>query len=250
MVEITFLGTSSGIPTPSRQASSILIKVRGVGYLFDTGDGCARAILEYEKGFDLIRSIFISHFHPDHFAGLPFLIQGIHLEKRKAQLKIFAPPISPESFYKYLEQNLIFRNRVGFELLFIPICEGRIYSDENIEVNAIRTRHLNKIKSELIDCDENLLSSFGFYIKCLNITICYSSDIESLNDIKDIIKGDILILDGMHIQLEEIPEFIKKNPFNRVILTHIPPQREGLYKSLEPPIEWAYDGMIIKGGQE
>lgn len=250
MVEIRFIGTGSGVPSTKRCPSAILLKVDKVSYLFDAGDGCARELLRYESDYQSIKAIFISHFHPDHFAGLPFLIQGMHLEKRNQQVKIFTPPVKPENLFSYLAQNLIFKERVGFIIEFLPISEGLLFTDENVEIEAIKTGHLEKLKTELFDIDNNMLYSFGFIIRSYGLTICYSSDLASFDDLGKIKNGDILILDGMHLPLSEIPRFIENHPYKRLIITHISPEKEELVGCEELPVEWAYDGMLVRGGEE
>ncbi|MEM2379845.1 MAG: MBL fold metallo-hydrolase, partial [Candidatus Anstonellales archaeon] len=77
MIEIQFLGTSSGIPSLTRNFPSISIKDLRSGdiNLFDVGEGTQRQILRYGLGLGKIRRIFISHLHIDHFLGLYGLVE-------------------------------------------------------------------------------------------------------------------------------------------------------------------------------
>jgi phosphoribosyl 1,2-cyclic phosphodiesterase len=246
MFTCRFLGTASGKPSPKRAPSSILLKKGSSAYLYDCGEGTAQSLVRYEGTCNSIKDIFISHLHPDHFSGLAYLIQGMHLEKREEPLEVFIPRYAMQYMDAYLQINLLFKRRLGFQVRFMPIKEGAFFKDENLEVSAIRTRHLDSLNTELADTLENKLDSFAFVIRTDNKTICYSSDLFSLEDINSIDGGDIIILDGMHFPLEEIPLFIKTHPYERIFLTHIPPEREYLTEKDSYRWVWAYDGLQIE----
>ena len=94
MIEITFLGTVSGIPTKERNHPAIVLEYYGEEketLLFDCGEGTQLQLMKAGISFMKIDKIFITHWHADHFAGLIPLIQTMNLEKRKRELKIFGP---------------------------------------------------------------------------------------------------------------------------------------------------------------
>lgn len=94
MIEITFLGTVSGIPSKERSHPAIVLEYYGEKkdtLLFDCGEGTQLQLMKSTVSFMDIDKIFISHWHADHFAGLIPLIQTMNLEKRKRELKIFGP---------------------------------------------------------------------------------------------------------------------------------------------------------------
>jgi ribonuclease Z len=93
-IEITFLGTTAGIPTKLRNHPSLYLKYKSeneFSYLFDCGEGTQRQILFSGLNFMKINEIFITHWHADHFAGLLGLIESMSLEDKKTPLTIFAP---------------------------------------------------------------------------------------------------------------------------------------------------------------
>jgi len=95
MLEIVFLGTGSGIPSPRRNPASIYMKYetdKEHVMLFDCGEGTQRQMM-IAKGVNFMRvgRIFITHWHADHWAGLIGLIQTMNLEKRKRPLYIYGP---------------------------------------------------------------------------------------------------------------------------------------------------------------
>lgn len=94
MIEITFLGTVSGIPSKERNHPAIALEYyseKKETLLFDCGEGTQKQLMLAGISFMKIDKIFITHWHADHFAGLIPLLQTMSLEKRKKELKIFAP---------------------------------------------------------------------------------------------------------------------------------------------------------------
>ena len=94
MIEVTFLGTVSGVPTTKRNHSAIVLDYYSderSTLLFDCGEGTQKQLMLSGISFMQIDKIFITHWHADHFAGLIPLIQTMNLEKRTKELKIFAP---------------------------------------------------------------------------------------------------------------------------------------------------------------
>ena len=74
--KITFLGTSSGVPTPDRNVSSYGVTFTdGSWFMFDCGEG-AQHRLQQCPGVSLgrLERIFITHLHGDHCYGLPGLM--------------------------------------------------------------------------------------------------------------------------------------------------------------------------------
>jgi ribonuclease Z len=94
MIEITFLGTVSGIPSKNRNHPAIILEYFSEEkdtLLFDCGEGTQKQLMLSGISFMDINKIFISHWHADHFAGLIPLIQTMNLEKRTKELEIFGP---------------------------------------------------------------------------------------------------------------------------------------------------------------
>src|SRR5665647_3851766 len=76
MLKVLFLGTSGSMPTVARGLPAILIKRDGEAVLFDCGEGTQRQMMRCRTGFSL-SSVFITHWHADHFLGLPGLILSL-----------------------------------------------------------------------------------------------------------------------------------------------------------------------------
>src|SRR3972149_7694499 len=93
-IEVTFLGTTAGVPTPQGNHAAVYLRYQSENeffYLFDCGEGTQRQIFSAGLNFMRISDIFISHWHADHFAGLLGLMQTMNLESRSKPLRVFGP---------------------------------------------------------------------------------------------------------------------------------------------------------------
>ncbi len=145
MIEVTFLGTVSGIPTKDRNHSAIVMEYFGEQkdtLLFDCGEGTQRQLMQAGISFMDIDKIFITHWHADHFAGLIPLIQTMNLEKRTKELKIFGP--EAERFVADIIDLGYFGLRFPVEAINIQF-EGdditKIISTEEYDILSIPVMH-------------------------------------------------------------------------------------------------------------
>ena len=88
------MGTTAGVPTKERAHPAIHISYRGrkeFCYLFDCGEGTQRQMLFADLNPMKLAGIFITHWHSDHYIGIPALIETLNFEKRTQPLAIYAP---------------------------------------------------------------------------------------------------------------------------------------------------------------
>lgn len=138
MLRITFLGTGGSLPTRNRNPSAVMINREGELILFDCGEGTQQQMMRAKTGMMSLSSIFISHFHADHFLGIPGLIQTMSFLGRSEPLTIYGPEGTREftEFFKILGYcNLKYEIR-GVELRPDDIVEG-----EGYVVRALKTEH-------------------------------------------------------------------------------------------------------------
>ena len=85
-----FIGTAGSAPTARRGLPSTLVRRGGDRLLFDCGEGTQRQLLRSIGLLDL-EEIFLTHFHADHFLGLPGMLKTFGLRGREAPLTIYGP---------------------------------------------------------------------------------------------------------------------------------------------------------------
>jgi ribonuclease Z len=90
-LDVVFLGTSGSVPTAQRAPTSLLVRRGGDRLLFDCGEGTQRQLLRSGVGLVELPEIFITHYHADHYLGLPGLLKTFALRGREAPLTIYGP---------------------------------------------------------------------------------------------------------------------------------------------------------------
>ena len=91
-MKLVFLGTGGSYPSRERNLSSVALKMNGEVILFDCAEGTQRQMMFTSVSFMKISCILLSHFHGDHFLGLPGLVQTMYLNEREEPLDIYGPP--------------------------------------------------------------------------------------------------------------------------------------------------------------
>jgi ribonuclease Z len=89
-LSLFFAGTGGSVPSPRRGLPSILVRFGGDRLLFDCGEGTQRQLLR-SIGLADVDSIFITHFHADHWLGLPGMLKSFALREREQPLAIYGP---------------------------------------------------------------------------------------------------------------------------------------------------------------
>ncbi len=90
-MQILFLGTSGSWPTPKRNVSAVAVRRGPEVVLFDCGEGTQRQFMMSPMSFMQVTRIFVTHFHGDHFLGIPGLVQSMTMGDRKAPLELYGP---------------------------------------------------------------------------------------------------------------------------------------------------------------
>ena len=91
-LDVVFLGTSGSMPTAKRALTATLVRRGGERLLFDCGEGTQRQLLRSDVGLLELEEIFLTHYHADHYLGLPGMLKTFALRGREVPLTIYGPP--------------------------------------------------------------------------------------------------------------------------------------------------------------
>jgi len=87
-----FLGTSGSMPTAQRAPAALLLRRGGDKLLFDCAEGTQRQLLRSSVGLVELREVFLTHYHADHYLGLPGMMKTFGLRGRDLPLDVYGPP--------------------------------------------------------------------------------------------------------------------------------------------------------------
>jgi len=90
-LDVVFLGTSGSAPTARRAPAATLVRRGGDRLLIDCGEGTQRQLLRSDVGLVELEEVFVTHFHADHYLGLPGMLKTFALRGRELPLTVYGP---------------------------------------------------------------------------------------------------------------------------------------------------------------
>jgi ribonuclease Z len=90
-LDVLFIGTAGSAPTARRSLPATIVRRGGDRLLFDCGEGTQRQLLK-SIGLVELEDVFITHFHADHWLGLPGMLKTFSLRGRERALTVHGPP--------------------------------------------------------------------------------------------------------------------------------------------------------------
>jgi ribonuclease Z len=134
---LRFLGTSASRPTVERGVSAVAIEREGETLLFDCGEGTQRQMMRYRVSFTL-RDIFFTHFHADHFLGLPGLLRTMALQGRTEAMHLWGP----SGAVRFLKNAAALgAERATFPLQIHEIEAGQVLKRGDYNIAAVSAVH-------------------------------------------------------------------------------------------------------------
>lgn len=268
--KLVLLGTGTPFADPNRSGPALAIIVDGHSYLVDAGPGLVRrASAAYAKGIqglqaDKLQTLFLTHLHSDHTAGLSDVIFTPAVLDRNAPLKIFGPKGSKKMVHHlqkaYKEDvdmrihGLEFGNAAGYAVHCTEIKPGIIYSDSLIRVKAFRVKH------------GAWREAYGFRFETRDKVIVVSGDCTYTEELIEQAKGaDILVHEvyssiglnkreqrwknyhtSFHTSPEQLAAIANAAKPKMLVLTHqlffgTPPEM------LLKEVQNAYKGLVVQG---
>ena len=136
-LDVVFLGTAGSMPTARRAPSATLIRRGGEKLLFDCGEGTQRQLLRSDVGLVDLEEIFLTHFHADHFLGLPGMLKSFALRGRDVPLSLYGP----RGLDELLRSLARVIGRLSYEVAAVVLAEGAILPRDGYELRTFTVRH-------------------------------------------------------------------------------------------------------------
>jgi ribonuclease Z len=135
-LSLFFAGTAGSVPTARRGLPALLVRRGGDKLLFDCGEGTQRQLLR-TVGLPEVDAVFLTHFHLDHWLGLPGMLKSFDLRDRQTPLDLFGPP----GTRSVLESMGRIIGRLGYQFAVTEMEAGDHIEFDGYAVHAFNVRH-------------------------------------------------------------------------------------------------------------
>src|SRR6266536_1866178 len=149
-MDLVFFGTSGSMPTADRAPTALLVRRGGERLLFDCAEGTQRQMLRSNVGLVDLREVFLTHYHADHYLGLPGMLKTFALRGREVPITIHGPPGLKDLFGSL---RRIF-GRLTYEYVLVELRPGDTLARDDYRLTAFPVAHgVSSIGYALIEDD-------------------------------------------------------------------------------------------------
>ena len=137
VINITFLGTSSTVPTAERGHSAVLLNYKDENILIDCGEGTQRQFRKSKINPCKLTKILLTHWHGDHILGLPGLFQTLAFNNYNKTLEIYGPK-GTKKFINELSKVFIIKKKIKMK---IYEAKGIFLKTKDFQITAAPLQH-------------------------------------------------------------------------------------------------------------
>ena len=280
------LGTTAGPPPRAHRAqSSNLLVVNGALYVVDAGDGVARRLAKAGINVRDIGTIFLTHHHDDHTAGLGTLMSVAWDNQRSQPINVYGPPRT-EDLVKAAVQyfSISAEIRIADGGRTVPIAQvffghdirpGMVYQDANVKVTAAESTHFEFHTGAAAGKHK----SYSYRFETPDRVIVFTGDTGPNDALTDLAKGadllvseansveermQLLITSGQwqamtpteqagikrqmsqgHLSTDDVGKLAAQARVKTVVLTHLTAKPDDDYTSWADQVKKNFSGQVL-----
>jgi ribonuclease Z len=136
-LDVVFLGTSGSTPTAQRAPAATLVRRGGERLLVDCAEGTQRQLLRSSVGLPDLEDVFLTHYHADHYLGLPGMLKTFALRGREVAITVYGPPGLVDLFAALRRLT----GRLPFEVRLRELAPGDRLERDGYAIDAFAVRH-------------------------------------------------------------------------------------------------------------
>ena len=242
-IRLQLIGTGDAFSSGGRNQTSFHVTYNGYQFLIDCGATSLTALKHAKISSREIDAIIITHFHGDHYGGLPFFFIDLgYNQSRTKDLTIVGPTGVKDRVLTALEIFYPGTNLADFnyQTHFMEYKEGEVLALADLSIEAFQVIHAPESNPH------------GFKITLNGKILAFSGDTGWTDQIFPIAdNADLFICEcnfydtefPFHLNYHQIMKHLKGFNCKRIILNHL--GKEMLERIEDLELECAYDGQII-----
>ena len=252
-MRLQFLGTGDAFGSGGRFNTCFHVSTRSTAFLIDCGASSMVAIRRFGVDPNGIRTIFVTHMHGDHFAGIPFLILDAQLYSRRTEpLTIAGPPGIAERLTQNMEVlfpgSSTAKRKFELELVELPA-----HADTEINGIGVTAYEVNGVTVTPFPVDHACGSPpYAYRFACEDKVLAYTGDTEWCEALIDCARqSDLFVAEALffdkqikwHLDYASLHANLAAIAPKRLILTHMGPDM--LRHIGDVACEVAEDGLVV-----
>ncbi|MDR3493804.1 MAG: MBL fold metallo-hydrolase [Ancalomicrobiaceae bacterium] len=243
-MQVEFVGSGDAFGSGHRFQTCQHVTADGLDVLVDLGATAFHALKSTAADLNRITTILITHFHGDHFGGLPYFdLDAQFVSHRRMPLTLVGPPGLERRWRDLLDASYpgFAASRRGFDMRFREMAPGETIAIDGLRVTAREMLH-----------DPAAGICLGYRLETGGKTYVYSGDTTWTDELIPLAAGaDLFAVEcyvrsrkiAVHMDyatlLGRLPEIVAK----RVVLTHLGPDMLDHLEDIRH--ETAHDGLTI-----
>lgn len=138
-LSVIFLGTGGSVPSARRATACVLIRAGRRRILIDAGEGAQRQMI-LSTGLVHVDEIYLTHFHADHYLGLPGLLKTYDLLERRQPLRV----VGPAGLGGLFDALRRIFGKLRYEVELVELGPGEAIEHDGFEMRSFAVEHLMK----------------------------------------------------------------------------------------------------------
>lgn len=242
-MQLRFVGCGDAFGSGGRYNTCFHVTGSAVNFLIDCGASSLPAMKRLDIDRHRIDLVLITHFHGDHFAGLPFLLLDAQFTRRTRPL-VIAGPQGIEVRLKQVMEALFensSKTRQRFDLSVVALEPEQTRSFGGVEVTPYPVVH-----------GESGGPFFGYRVHAEGRVLAYTGDTEWTNALVPLARdADLFVAEAYHydkliknhLSLATLEAHLAAIGAKRLVLTHMSDDMLGRLEELAHAT--ASDGMVV-----
>jgi ribonuclease BN (tRNA processing enzyme) len=243
-MQLRFVGCGDALGSGGRSNTCFHVTGNSVNFLIDCGASSLPALKRLGIARDEIDLILITHFHGDHFGGLPFLLLDAQFTRRARPL-VIAGPAGIETKLTNLMETLFehsSRTKQRFDLSVVALEPEQSRTFGGVKVTPYPVVH-----------GESGGPFLAYRVEAEGRVIAYSADTEWTETLipagrnADLFVAEAYYYDKVvknHLSLKTLAAHLPEINPKRLVLTHMSDDMLGRLGEL--PYLAAHDGMAVE----
>ena len=244
-MKLTFIGSGDAFGSGGRLNTCFHVTGDSVNFLIDCGASSLIGLKARQVALRDIQAIFVTHFHADHFGGIPFFMIDAQLFSKRTEPLTLVGPAGLQSWYeRFMETSFpgSSRTQPKFMLTLVELAPGQAMTIAGVTVKPFQADHGNPGGP-----------FFSYRLEAQGRVIAYTGDTQWTDQlIPTAVDADLFVAEAyffdkkikFHLDLKTLLEKLPLIAPKRLILTHMSDDMLGRLEQLE--YETAYDGKVVE----